>query len=109
MSIFAADTLKEVIHGRARLSILAYLTTVGRADFVRLRDEIAISDGNLSQHLKKLADANYITLHKSIIASRTKTVAELTAAGRQAFYDYLDSLQSLLDAVPARGPCATEK
>lgn len=109
MSIFAADTLKEVIHGRARLAILAYLTTVGRADFVRLRDEIAISDGNLSQHLRKLADAGYIALHKSIIASRTKTVAELTQAGRQAFYDYLDSLQSLLDAVPARDPYGMEK
>ena len=102
MSIFAADSLHEVIHGRARLAILAYLTTVGRADFVHLRDEINISDGNLSQHLRKLADAGYIALHKSIIASRTKTVAELTAAGRDAFYAYLDNLQSLLDAVPSR-------
>jgi len=102
LSLFAADSLQEVIHGRSRLAILAYLTTVGRADFVRLREEIAISDGNLSQHLKKLSDAGYIALHKSMISSRTKTVAELTAEGRKAFYDYLDHLRSLLDAVPQR-------
>ncbi len=102
MSVFAADSLQEVIHGRSRLAILAYLTTVGRADFVQLREEIAISDGNLSQHLKKLSDAGYISLSKSIISSRTKTIAELTPLGRRAFYDYLDHLRSLLDAVPDR-------
>ena len=99
MKVFAADSLQEVIHGRARLAILAFLTTVSRADFTRLRDEVAISDGNLSQHLKKLSDAGYIDLHKSTFAGRTRTEAELTVRGRQAFYDYLDNLKSMLDAV----------
>ncbi len=99
MSIFAADSLHEVIHGRARLAILAYLTTVRWANFVSLREEIAISDGNLSQHLKKLRDAGYIELRKSVTASRTLTEAQLTSRGRQAFFAYLDNLQSILDAV----------
>ena len=107
MKVFAADSLQEVIHGRARLAILAFLTTVARAEFTRLREEIAISDGNLSQHLKKLNEAGYVELHKTIQASRTRTEAELTTRGRQAFYDYLDNLKSMLDAVQ-RGRNATD-
>ncbi len=102
MSLFAHESLEEVIHGRARLAILAFLSTVGKADFVTLRSEIRISDGNLSQHLKKLDDAGYIQLDKTISAGKPRTIAKLTVSGRDAFYDYLDHLQSLLNAVPGR-------
>ncbi|MGA9659040.1 MAG: transcriptional regulator [Asticcacaulis sp.] len=102
MSLFAHASLREVIHGRARLAILAFLSTVGSADFVTLRAEIKISDGNLSQHLKKLEDAGYIALEKTSFAGKGRTIALLTVAGRDAFYDYLDHLQSLLKAIPER-------
>jgi DNA-binding HxlR family transcriptional regulator len=102
MSPFAHESLEEVIHGRARLAILAFLSTVGKADFVTLRGEIRISDGNLSQHLKKLDDAGYIQLDKTMSAGKARTVARLTVAGRDAFYAYLDHLRTLLDTVPER-------
>lgn len=102
MSPFSHESLEEVIHGRARLAILAFLSTVGKADFVTLRSEIRISDGNLSQHLKKLDDAGYIQLDKTLSAGKPRTIARLTMAGRDAFYDYLDHLRTLLDAVPER-------
>lgn len=102
MSLFMHESLQEVIHGRARLAILAFLSTVGKADFVTLRSEIRISDGNLSQHLKKLEDAGYIELDKVLSPGKPRTVARLTVAGRDAFYDYLDHLQTLLNTVPAR-------
>lgn len=103
MSLFAHASLEEVIHGRARLAILAFLSTVGKADFVTLRGEIRISDGNLSQHLKKLEDAGYIQLDKTMAAGKPRTIAKLTVEGRDAFYAYLDHLQSLLNAIPERG------
>ena len=102
MSLFAHGDLEDIIHGRARLTILAFLSTVGRADFVTLRNEIRISDGNLSQHLKKLEDAGYIDLDKTVAAGKPRTTARLTNGGRDAFYDYLDHLQTLLKAVPQR-------
>lgn len=102
MSLFAHASLEEVIHGRARLAILAFLSTVGKADFVTLRGEIRISDGNLSQHLKKLEDAGYIQLDKTMAAGKPRTIAKLTVEGRDAFYAYLDHLQSLLNAIPER-------
>ncbi|MEI9905137.1 MAG: transcriptional regulator [Asticcacaulis sp.] len=99
MSLFDPGSLQEVIHGRARLAVLAFLTTVGSADFGSVRQEVGISDGNLSQHLRKLEDAGYIRLEKTFVASalvgsgRQRTLVNLTPEGRKAFYDYLDHLQ----------------
>ncbi len=102
MNLFDPGSLQDVIHGRARLAVLAYLTTVDDSDFVTLRDQINISDGNLSQHLKKLEDAGYVSLTKTFHQGKGKTVIRLTSAGRDAFYAYLDRLHALLNAVPKK-------
>ena len=102
MTLFHHDSLEEVIHSRSRLAVLAYLATTGSADFAAVRDEINVSDGNLSQHLKKLEDAGYVALSKSDLTGRARTAVKLTPTGRNAFYDYLDHLQSLLKAIPGR-------
>lgn len=103
MSLFYHDALEEVIHSRSRLAVMAFLSTTGSADFAAIRDEINVSDGNLSQHLKKLEDVGYVALSKSGVTGRPRTIVKLTPAGRNAFYDYLDHLQSLLKTVPGRG------
>lgn len=102
MSQFDPASLQDIIHGRARLAVLAYLTTVKDSDFVPLRDQINISDGNLSQHLKKLEEAGYVSLTKSFEHGKGRTVIRLTAAGREAFYAYLDRLHALLNMVPKK-------
>jgi DNA-binding MarR family transcriptional regulator len=99
MRRFDPAGLQDLIHGRARLAVLAFLTTVGAVDFVTLRDEINISDGNLSQHLKKLDEAGYVALTRIQSGGRGHTEIALTAIGREAFYAYLDNLKLLLDAV----------
>lgn len=102
MSLFHHDSLEEVIHSRSRLAVLAFLSTTGSADFAAIRDEINVSDGNLFQHLKKLEEAGYVAQTKSFLSGRLRTIVKLTPAGRNAFYDYLDHLQSLLKAIPSR-------
>lgn len=102
MKPFAADALEDLVHARARLAILAFLSTAGQADFTDLRDEIGITDGNLSLHLKKLGEAGYVSMRKKIIAKRPNTRISLTQTGRDAFYNYLDQLKFMLDSVPAK-------
>ena len=102
VGVFDPACLQEVIHGRARLAVLALLSTIGHADFVTIRHEIGISDGNLSQHLKKLEDAGYVRLDRTFTAGRSRTVIYLTSQGRTAFYDYVDNLRALLSHIPAR-------
>ncbi len=99
MRPFDPAGLQDLIHGRARLAVLALLTTVDEIEFVALRDEINISDGNLSQHLKKLDEAGYVALTRVHSCGRGRTEIALTAVGREAFYAYLDNLKLLLNAV----------
>ncbi len=91
---------QDLIHGRARLAVLAFLTTVGEVDFVTLGHEVNIGDGNLSQHLKTLDEAGYVALTRG----RGRTGVALTAVGREAFHAHLDNLKLLLDAVAKKRP-----
>ncbi|UDF04865.1 transcriptional regulator [Asticcacaulis sp. AND118] len=102
MKPFFADALEDLVHARARLAILAYLSTAGQADFTDLRDQVGITDGNLSLHLKKLNEAGYVAIRKKIVSNRSNTRIGLTDAGRDAFYNYLDQLKRMLDAVPEK-------
>jgi len=102
MKPFFADALEDMVHARARLAILAYLSTAGQADFTDLRDQVGITDGNLSLHLKKLSEAGYVASRKTIVSNRSNTRISLTDAGRDAFYNYLDQLRRMLDEVPEK-------
>lgn len=98
MHRFDINTLDEVIHGRLRLGIMAFLSSVEDASFAELREQTAGSDGNVSVHLRKLEEAGYVAVQKQFVGRRPQTRAALTDAGRQAWLAYLEQLQSLLDA-----------
>ena len=87
----------EVIHGRVRLGVMAYLSGAGgAADFSELRAKLAATDGNLSVHLSKLEEAGYVRIEKTYTGKRPLTRAHLTEAGRAAFAHYLDAISALL-------------
>lgn len=88
--------IDEVIHGRVRLAIMAYLSGAGRADFAELKEKAAVTDGNLSVHLRKLEDAGYLRIEKSFAGRKPLTTAALTDTGREAWIAYLARMQKLL-------------
>ena len=98
MSRFDHTAIDDVIHGRLRLGIMAYLSTVSPAPFVELRAKVNATDGNLSTHLSKLEEAGYVKLDKSFVDKKPRTSVHLTAKGRKAWIEYLNKLQSLLTA-----------
>jgi DNA-binding MarR family transcriptional regulator len=98
MSRFDHNELDEVIHGRLRLGIMAYLSTVSPAPFVELKAKVNATDGNLSTHLSKLEEAGYVRIDKSFVNKKPRSNVHLTAKGRRAWIDYLDKLQTLLTA-----------
>ena len=95
---FDIDAIDEVIHGRVRLGIMAYLSTAEVADFNDLKRRLQATDGNLSVHLRKLEDAGYVEVMKSFQGRKPLTQARLTAKGRAAFVGYLDAMARLVDA-----------
>jgi len=96
MNTFDIHTLDDVIHGRIRLGVMAYLIGAESADFTALKTHLATTDGNLSVHLRKLEDAGYVTIEKSFRDRKPLTAVKLTDPGRTAFLKYLDSIAKLV-------------
>ncbi|MEO8374064.1 MAG: transcriptional regulator [Sphingomonas bacterium] len=97
MSGFDIDGIDDVIHGRMRLGVMAYLASAEVADFNELKALLKATQGNLSIHLRKLEDAGYITIEKSFLGRKPLTQARLTPTGRAAFVRYLAAMQQLVD------------
>ncbi|MFI4934793.1 MAG: winged helix-turn-helix domain-containing protein [Caulobacterales bacterium] len=97
MTAFDIAGLDDVIHGRMRLGIMAYLAHAEVADFNELKTLLQATQGNLSIHLRKLEDAGYIAIEKSFLGRKPLTRARLTGAGRAAFAAYLDAIGKLVD------------
>lgn len=93
---FDLERLDEVIHGRVRLGIMAYLSGAGAADFGELKARLPVTDGNLSVHLRKLEVAGYVMIEKTFSGRRPLTTIRITDLGRTAFAVYLDAIRRLL-------------
>ena len=98
MADFDIDSIDDVIHGRLRLGIMAYLVNAGVADFNELKAVLGATQGNLSVHLRKLEEAGYITVEKGYLGRKPNTKARLTKQGRKAFGAYLDGLSRLIES-----------
>jgi DNA-binding MarR family transcriptional regulator len=94
---FNIDALDDVIHGRLRLGVMAYLSTAGSADFTHLKGKLQATDGNLSVQLRKLEDAAYVRIEKGFNGKKPQTTIFLTDAGRAAFIAYLEAMRRLVD------------
>lgn len=96
MPPFDPSKIDEVIHGRIRLGIMAYLADVEVADFNTLKAVLSATQGNLSIQLRKLEEAGYIGIEKSFLGRKPLTRARITAAGRKAFGAYLEAIGKLI-------------
>ena len=95
---FDHSGLDDVIHGRIRLGVVAYLSAVDSALFSELRDKVGATDGNLSAHLRKLEEAGYVAVAKSFVNRKPQTRLSLTVAGRRAWRGWLDRMEKLRTA-----------
>lgn len=96
MESFSIDSLDDVIHGRLRLGIMAFLSTAGSADFTLLKSRLQATDGNLSVQLRKLEEAGYVAIDKAFVGKKPQTTVTLTDAGRAAYIGYLDAMKKLI-------------
>ena len=91
--------LDPVIHAAARLRITATLASLDEGDritFPRLQELLDMTAGNLSTHLRKLEEAEYVVVEKTHRGRTPVTFVALTRRGRRAFDEYTDALRDLL-------------
>ena len=58
---------------------------------------LGLTGGNLTIHLRKLEDADYLVLTKEFVGAKPRTWVKATPAGRRAFAEYLSDLEKALN------------
>jgi DNA-binding MarR family transcriptional regulator len=89
-----------IIHQATRLKIMASLCKLApnaSIEFMRLKDVLATTDGNLGAHLEALEGAGYVAIDKRFEDRKPKTRAKATAAGRRAFAEHVAYLREIID------------
>ncbi|GLQ22682.1 transcriptional regulator [Algimonas ampicilliniresistens] len=96
MSDHGIDKISDIIHGRLRLGVMAFLANAEAASFTELKTALSVTSGNLSIQMRKLEEAGYIKIDKSIVGRKPLTTIRMTAAGRKAFAIYIEALSDVL-------------
>jgi DNA-binding MarR family transcriptional regulator len=91
--------LDRLIHERVRLGIVSALAVNSALSFNELKGLLAVTDGNLSAHARKLEDAGYLECNKGYDGRVPRTEYRLTPEGRSALRDYLAHMEALIRAV----------
>jgi DNA-binding MarR family transcriptional regulator len=88
--------LDRVIHEKGRLALMSMLAASPELSFTEMRDVLKMTDGNLTTHIRTLKEAGYVSVTKSFQNNRPLTTCALTQAGKKAFAEYIDLLESIL-------------
>jgi DNA-binding MarR family transcriptional regulator len=88
--------LDRVIHEKGRLAIMSMLAASPELSFTDLRDDLTMTDGNLTTHIRALQQEGYVAVSKSYQNRRPLTTCSLTSAGRKAFANYVNLLEQIV-------------
>ncbi|MDH5402037.1 MAG: transcriptional regulator [Candidatus Heimdallarchaeota archaeon] len=91
--------INEIIHSPIRFSILLFLLHRSWTRYVDIRNNLDITSGNLTSHLKKLEAAQLVETEKSFDDAKPVTMLIITERGRQAVIDYSKQMYKLLGDV----------
>ena len=108
-SDLAGLELDRTIHEKARLMILAFLSSRSEPEtgFTELRDALEMSAGNLSIQLRNLEEAGYVGIEKGYRDNKPYTGVRLAASGRRALESYIAELEVVIASLKGR-PSSTE-
>lgn len=87
--------LDDVLSHGVRLSIVAALQGVERAEFALVRDTVEITDSALSKQCALLEATGYLEVTKGRVGRKPRTWLTLTVGGRQALSRHLAALHAI--------------
>lgn len=88
--------IDRVIHEKGRMAIMSLLAASPELSFTEMRETLAMTDGNLTSHIRTLQEAGYVSVTKTYQNNRPLTTCSLTPAGRKAFTTYIDLLDQIV-------------
>ncbi len=96
--------LDEKLTAPKRLAAMGLLASVSRVEFSYLRDQLQLSDSDLSKQLKVLIDAGYLTSKRTGKGKTRASWFSITPAGRRALDGHAEALRRLLEPTPPPEP-----
>ena len=91
------SSIPEIFQSKIRIAIISSLIT-GEKNFNEIKELTSATDGNLSVHLTKLEQINYIIVRKEFIKKKPISTYTLTELGINKFREYVEMLEKILYA-----------
>ena len=67
--------INKAFESKVRLGIMAVLMVNEEADFNFLKEQLALTDGNLASHTRALEELGYIVCNKSFVGRKPRTLS----------------------------------
>lgn len=110
LNVEAFERLDKVIHERGRLAIMSLLAASESLAFRELKEQLRMTDGNLSVHMRTLEESGYVSVRKSFVNRKPRTEFALTPHGREAFAGYIQVLEEIVrQSQPVESPDAARE
>ncbi|RSS64150.1 transcriptional regulator [Streptomyces sp. WAC07061] len=87
--------LAPLLASAVRLSIVAALAAVEKAEFAYVRDLVEITDSALSKQVSRLEEAGWVTVEKGQVGRRPRTWLCLTEEGLAAYRRHVAALTAI--------------
>ena len=92
--------LHPLLADRVRLAIMAALASASEGiDFTTLLESLSLSRGNLSSHLRKLEQGDFITVEKHFVDRVPRSTYRCTAKGSEEIKRYLHEMERALKSI----------
>lgn len=88
--------LNKAFESRVRLGIMSILMVSQAADFITLKQQLNVTDGNIASHINALEKLQYLEVIKQFIGKKPNTSYKATKSGKKAFTEHLDALEKLI-------------
>lgn len=88
--------LNKAFENRVRLGIMSILMVNQAADFITLKQQLNVTDGNIASHINALEKLQYLEVIKQFIGKKPNTSYKATKSGKKAFTEHLDALEKLI-------------
>ena len=89
--------IDPILFDRVRLAIMAHLSFASDPiEFNVLLNDLKLSKGNLSTHIRKLEEKGFVKIEKRFIGRKPRTTYRCTAKGKKEIRHYLLTIELVL-------------
>ncbi|HEY9374584.1 transcriptional regulator [Streptomyces sp.] len=90
--------LEPLLTSPVRLSVVAALAPLDKAEFAFVRDLVEVTDSALSKQIAALEEAGLVAVDKGRVGRRSRTWLSLTQEGRSVYRRHLEALRAIAGA-----------